>query len=83
CRVYSKLQVLGLGTALKILFSGVDAMEIGRHLQRNEVIALVVTARQFSNSIEFLKNSFGVSQTTFLDPSDAFSSPPSSFSSWM
>eukprot|EP01117_Protostelium_nocturnum_P008274 TRINITY_DN2957_c0_g1_i1.p1 TRINITY_DN2957_c0_g1~~TRINITY_DN2957_c0_g1_i1.p1 ORF type:complete len:444 (+),score=89.46 TRINITY_DN2957_c0_g1_i1:146-1477(+) len=55
CKVYSKLQILGLGTALKILFSGKDAFSIGRQLERNEIIALLGTSRQFSNSIEFIK----------------------------
>lgn len=36
CRLYSKLQILGLGTALKILLSG-DSI-IPSFLQRNEII---------------------------------------------
>ena len=38
CRLWGKLQLLGIGTALKILITA-DDEDIG-HLQRNEVIAL-------------------------------------------
>eukprot|EP01133_Synstelium_polycarpum_P004241 gene4241-4948_t len=46
CKLYGKMQTLGLGTALKILFE-----EDQSSLQRNEIIALVNTLRQLSNSI--------------------------------
>jgi len=48
CKVNGKLQILGLGTALKILFSN-DIESL--NLQRNEVVALVNTLRKFSDSI--------------------------------
>jgi len=51
CRVYAKLQTLGVGTALKILFSD-DVGAVIRQLQRNEIIALVNTLRQLSTSID-------------------------------
>ncbi|KAJ0475566.1 putative endoplasmic reticulum oxidoreductin 1, ERO1-like superfamily [Helianthus annuus] len=54
CRLWGKLQVLGLGTALKILFS-VDGQE-GRdqplQLQRNEVIALMNLLNRLSESLK-------------------------------
>ncbi|MCL4117333.1 UNVERIFIED_CONTAM: hypothetical protein GTU68_029206 [Idotea baltica] len=45
CRLWGKLQVTGLGTALKILFSGKfdsisDAKKMNFHLTRNEIVAL-------------------------------------------
>jgi len=45
CKIWGKLEVLGLGTAMKILFD--DDYE----LHRNEIIALINTLRQFSDGI--------------------------------
>ncbi|KAI4368079.1 hypothetical protein MLD38_016682 [Melastoma candidum] len=56
CRLWGKLQVLGLGTALKILFS-VDGQEHPDHhlqLQRNEVIALMNLLNRLSESVKFV-----------------------------
>ncbi|VFQ61891.1 unnamed protein product [Cuscuta campestris] len=56
CRLWGKLQVLGLGTALKILFS-VDGQKHPTpplQLQRNEVIALMNLLNRLSESINFL-----------------------------
>mmetsp|Transcript_10632 Transcript_10632/g.14563 ORF Transcript_10632/g.14563 Transcript_10632/m.14563 type:complete len:489 (+) Transcript_10632:32-1498(+) len=50
CKVYSKLQTLGVGTALKILFD--PSQNVISQLQRNEIIALINTLRQFSNSVK-------------------------------
>ncbi|KAK1271194.1 Endoplasmic oxidoreductin-1 [Acorus gramineus] len=57
CRLWGKLQVLGLGTALKILFSvdGQDHMNHSLQLQRNEVIALVNLLNRLSESVKFVK----------------------------
>ncbi|XP_078441795.1 endoplasmic reticulum oxidoreductin-1-like isoform X1 [Wolffia australiana] len=58
CRLWGKLQVLGLGTALKILFS-VDGQTHSNHqlqLQRNEVIALVNLLNRLSESVKFVKD---------------------------
>mmetsp|Transcript_56901 Transcript_56901/g.128941 ORF Transcript_56901/g.128941 Transcript_56901/m.128941 type:complete len:567 (+) Transcript_56901:89-1789(+) len=58
CRLWGKLQVLGLGTALKILMSPEDlaqddaSAKRGYSLQRNEVIALVNTLSQLSYSVK-------------------------------
>ncbi|WOL15253.1 endoplasmic reticulum oxidoreductin-1 [Canna indica] len=56
CRLWGKLQVLGLGTALKILFS-VDHPNIINQplqLQRNEVIALMNLLNRLSESVKFV-----------------------------
>ncbi|PHU10701.1 Endoplasmic reticulum oxidoreductin-2 [Capsicum chinense] len=57
CRLWGKLQVLGLGTALKILFSVDGESRHDQHLQlqRNEVIALVNLLNQLSESIELVQ----------------------------
>ncbi|KAF9589001.1 hypothetical protein IFM89_017680 [Coptis chinensis] len=56
CRLWGKLQVLGLGTALKILFSvnGHTNVDQPLQLQRNEVIALVNLLNRLSESIKFV-----------------------------
>ncbi|KAJ0801504.1 putative endoplasmic reticulum oxidoreductin 1, ERO1-like superfamily [Helianthus annuus] len=56
CRLWGKLQVLGLGTALKILFSVDDQKQphqpMQLQLQRNEVIALMNLFNRLSESIK-------------------------------
>lgn len=54
CRLWGKLQILGLGTALKILFSDNDSHDMGLTLQRNEVIALINLLNRLSESIKFI-----------------------------
>lgn len=56
CRLWGKLQVLGLGTALKILFSVNGQEHSGQtlQLQRNEVIALINLLHRLSESIKFV-----------------------------
>ncbi|KAH9553464.1 hypothetical protein CY35_08G011200 [Sphagnum magellanicum] len=56
CRLWGKLQILGLGTALKILFSveGQDSSAHTLDLQRNEVIALVNLLSRLSESLELV-----------------------------
>ncbi|XP_004511502.1 endoplasmic reticulum oxidoreductin-2-like isoform X2 [Cicer arietinum] len=56
CRLWGKLQVLGLGTALKILFSDDDQQNLGQtlQLQRNEVIALMNLLNRLSESVKFV-----------------------------
>ena len=46
-----QLQVLGLGTALKILFSNAPRIK----LERNEIIALINTFGKFSHAIHIVK----------------------------
>ncbi|KAJ8761914.1 hypothetical protein K2173_006516 [Erythroxylum novogranatense] len=56
CRLWGKLQILGLGTALKILFSdnGHQDLVQSLQLQRNEVIALVNLLNRLSESLKFV-----------------------------
>ncbi|XP_058069780.1 endoplasmic reticulum oxidoreductin-1-like [Magnolia sinica] len=56
CRLWGKLQVLGLGTALKILFSvnGHNNLDQPLQLQRNEVIALVNLLNRLSESVKLV-----------------------------
>lgn len=54
CRLWGKVQVLGLGTAIKILLgSEADMTDKGSFaFTRNEVIALVNTAHQLAKSVD-------------------------------
>ncbi|XP_073026908.1 endoplasmic reticulum oxidoreductin-1-like isoform X1 [Primulina eburnea] len=75
CRLWGKLQVLGLGTALKILFS-VDGKNQQNQpqlqLQRNEVIALVNLLHRLSESVKLVQEiGPSVEQTM-----EGFISPP-------
>ncbi|KAL7142488.1 hypothetical protein ABFS83_08G126300 [Erythranthe nasuta] len=56
CRLWGKLQILGLGTALKILFSvNGDELPAQRlQLQRNEVIALINLLHRLSESVKMV-----------------------------
>ena len=56
CRLWGKLQISGLGTALKILFSVDGESNTGNaiDLQRNEVIALVNLLSRLSESLELI-----------------------------
>ncbi|KAJ3145408.1 hypothetical protein HDU86_000929 [Geranomyces michiganensis] len=53
CKLWGKLQISGLGTALKILFSYGDKPELFR-LTRGEVVALFNTVHRFSESVAAL-----------------------------
>ncbi|XP_002974086.2 endoplasmic reticulum oxidoreductin-2 [Selaginella moellendorffii] len=55
CRLWGKLQTLGLGTALKILFS--EETPHSLNLQRNEVIALINLLSRLSESLKFVNDS--------------------------
>lgn len=56
CRLWGKLQVHGLGTALKILFSVDSQNQQGQslQLQRNEVISLINLLNRLSESVKFV-----------------------------
>lgn len=56
CRLWGKLQILGLGTGLKILFSvnGDDPHPEQIQLQRNEVIASINLLNRLSESIKLV-----------------------------
>ena len=66
CRLWGKLQVLGLGTALKILMSDDEAG--GFSLQRNEVIALLNTLGQLSTSVQVSEAPAYISSTPPTPP---------------
>lgn len=52
CRLWGKLQFLGLGTALRILFSPDGGEAAGLALQRNEIIALFNLLNKLLSSVE-------------------------------
>lgn len=54
CKVWGKLQILGLGTAVKILLSReMDLEGNKKFLNRQEVIALINTLNQLASSVDF------------------------------
>ena len=54
CRVWGKLQILGLGTSIKILLSHEEEISSGKvALNRQEIISLLNTLHQLAKSIEF------------------------------
>ncbi|OLY84107.1 Endoplasmic reticulum oxidoreductin-1 [Smittium mucronatum] len=60
CKLWGKTQILGLGTGLKILFS-YDKEELSSNfdlvdIKRNEVVALIATFNQFSQSLLDIKH---------------------------
>jgi ERO1-like protein alpha len=78
CKLWGKLQTLGIATALKVLFSeqeapgGGDAAVAALKLERNEVIALVNLLERLSKSIQIywslsqqLQQQEGVSRSVF------------------
>jgi hypothetical protein len=63
CRLWGKIQILGFGTAIKILLTPEEELEAScqassarRLLNRQEIIALLNTLNQLSKSIEFVAN---------------------------
>jgi hypothetical protein len=76
CRLWGKLKVHGLGTAMKILFSDTapDGTPLVR-LKRNDVVALFNTLAQFSQAIDdvqqfhaLLTNKGGLADNASLFP---------------
>ena len=59
CKLWGKLQINGLGTALKILF---DAKQLKEgelfHLERTELVALIHTFRRLSESLKWSNEMF-------------------------
>jgi ERO1-like protein alpha len=54
CKVWGKLQILGLGTAIKILLTPEKELnESAGFLNRQEVIALINTLHQLTKSVSF------------------------------
>ena len=77
CQLWGKLQFLGLGTAMKILFAGAEARERGGslepatvHLSRNEAVALINVFHRLSISVAAV----GVMQQLEAAASDCSSS---------
>ncbi|KAI9198077.1 hypothetical protein LWI28_009722 [Acer negundo] len=79
CRLWGKLQVLGLGTALNILFSVNGQEHLGQtlQLQRNEVIALMNLLNRLSESVTFVHEK-GPSVETIMEGHISSPTAPSS-----
>ncbi|GAB0498819.1 hypothetical protein MMPV_010172 [Pyropia vietnamensis] len=60
CRLWGKLQFLGLGTALRILFSPDGGEAAGLALQRNEIIALFNLLNKLLSSVETMARMDGL-----------------------
>lgn len=59
CRVWGKLQILGIGTAIKVLLTPAAALHgwgSGGSLSRQEVVALINTLNQLATSVAFAAN---------------------------
>eukprot|EP00485_Elphidium_margaritaceum_P006782 CAMPEP_0202694908 /NCGR_PEP_ID=MMETSP1385-20130828/8643_1 /ASSEMBLY_ACC=CAM_ASM_000861 /TAXON_ID=933848 /ORGANISM="Elphidium margaritaceum" /LENGTH=500 /DNA_ID=CAMNT_0049350843 /DNA_START=23 /DNA_END=1525 /DNA_ORIENTATION=- len=54
CKLHAKLELLGLGTALKILFTK-DVLSVDM-FERNEILALMVTLGKYSDAITFIED---------------------------
>lgn len=58
CRLHGKLQVLGIGTALRILFAQQSV------LQRNEIMSLIVTLSKVADALYYVQQLQQLSNTT-------------------
>lgn len=70
CRVWGKLQTLGIGTAIKLLLSTDDDLNHDKiQLHRQEIIAIINTLHQFATSIDFVSyvRSLSTTITTAAD----------------
>lgn len=56
CKTYGKMQIKGLGTALKLIFD--DSSKQSIRLDRNEIIALINTLTKWSTSIHVIPKMF-------------------------
>ncbi|KAG6642119.1 hypothetical protein I3843_09G116300 [Carya illinoinensis] len=79
CRLWGKLQVLGLGTAMKILFSVDGPEQLGQTLQfqRNEVIALMNLLNRLSESVKCVRE-MGPSVEKIMEGQTSSPSAPNS-----
>lgn len=86
CRLWGKLQTVGYGTALKILFELDDTANF--HLKRTELVALINTLGRISDSISALTYFRGPSGSTIgSSPADHYPTshprrPDSEFDEW-
>ena len=53
CKVWGKLQFIGIGTAIKILISSEEEINSPNFFSRQEIIALINTLHQLTKSIKF------------------------------
>lgn len=67
CRLWAKLQTLGLSTALKVVLSE-NTDECIHTLQRNELIAFINGFRQLSTSLKYLKTFDLIERRRSLSP---------------
>jgi ERO1-like protein alpha len=67
CRLWAKLQTMGLSTALKVVVSE-NSEEILQGIQRNELIAFINGFRQLSTSLKNLKKFDVMEQRKFWAP---------------
>ncbi|KAJ2081472.1 endoplasmic oxidoreductin-1 [Coemansia sp. RSA 988] len=71
CRLWGKTQTMGIGTALKALFSYPDRAFRGRFtsldFKRNEIVALITTYFQFSRSLDAIEMFRGMYQDIVTD----------------
>ncbi|XP_019848899.1 PREDICTED: ERO1-like protein beta [Amphimedon queenslandica] len=72
CRLWGTLQVQGIGTALKILFSAKSHF----HLKRQEIVALFNVLGRLSSSIKALQGFKSMQQVDRPDPPPPVSAPP-------
>ena len=58
CRLWGKLQILGIGTAIKILLTSNAEGQISRpgFLNRQEIVALINVLNNFAVSVDFAAN---------------------------
>lgn len=69
CRLWGKLQVAGVGTALKLLFAFEESNpEQHVSLRRSELVALINTAYRISESIQAVENFRHLYQRSFKQP---------------
>lgn len=74
CKVWGKLNTLGLGTALKVMIAADvnEREDIMRKLQRNELVAFVNTIASFSDAVQY------VAQFSILEGIDETGEPDGS-----
>lgn len=61
CRLWGKLQILGFGTAIKILLSTPEELENPDFLERSEIVAFINTLHQVLTVYERILNSINSS----------------------
>ena len=68
CKVWGKLQILGLGTSIKILLTPEkDLRNSAGYLNRQEVIALINTLHQLTKSVSFAAHAADLELSSKID----------------